>query len=182
MKKNFCLVLLCLFTSSLFAQTEKDNLLIGGDFNMNYNFGDNVDNVFFLNLNAVTGYFLQDNLVLGGGLGYGLTIFDGGNFSSISVRVFPVFRYYFKSDMPVKFYIDLRPALVASVFNNDFGEFSDSGFSFTGGPGLSVFLSNDISVDCSLNYYRDSNFNNDPINRIGVNVGLQVYINNNSKD
>ncbi len=178
MKKNLCFVVLCLLLTSLYAQTEKDNLLIGGDFNLNYVFVEDADDSFSFNVSAATGYFLQDNLVLGGGLNYSLGVFGSANVTSTSVGIFPLFRYYFASEMPVKFFIDLRPGFVATVVNYDFGEDSDAGFNFRGGPGLAVFLSNDISVDMSLNYYRDYNFNNSTTNRIGFNVGLQAFINN----
>ena len=133
-------------------------------------------------MNAGSGYFVKDGLAIGATLGYGLSVLNEANVSFTSVRLSPLLRYYFLSEEPVYFYFDLRPGLALIAIQSDFDDDSQADFIFQGGPGMSVFLSRDVSVDVGLNYFLDPNFTGTSTSRIGLNVGLQVFINNTKED
>jgi hypothetical protein len=183
MKKLINLITFVCLSIIAQAQPVKGNVLIGGDFNMDFAWAGEDNSVFSFNINAISAVLLNDNFAVGGGLGYGLSVLNDLGFTTSSVTVYPVIRYYFNSDVPIKFFFDLRPGVAIVSVNSDFGDDGEAAFIFRGGPGLAAFLSDDVSVDFSLNYYREpSGGFQDSFNRIGLNVGLQVFINQSKQE
>jgi len=176
----FFTFILCVGLNDSYAQLQKGNLLIGGDVGFNIEFVDDGDNPFTILANPSILGLVTDHIAIGGVLGFGYSR-TSSNFSSTAFSILPAVRFYIPGNNEnLAFFFDVQAGVTISSF--DFGVLSDSdtAFTFGGGPGISFFISDDVSIDTGLAY-----------NRIGggieqsiliFNVGLQVFINRGNKE
>lgn len=192
--KNFLLSLvvacLCL---PLRAQTDQGSMLVGGSAGLDYTV-QSANKVFNASLSPQGGYFLVDNFAVGLRMPLGLQ-----SISSISsavpnsdatnktrtltyrVGVGPFVRYYFGKSAIRPFvnggadYQYSRTRVKDSYPAQVRTEREDS-YSIFGGAGMAYFISQFVGLETQLGY---TYFRSDKLNkysRLGLTVGLQIYI------
>lgn len=172
MKKYLCSIVALVAVLFTNAQTEKGDWMVGGNFRLN-----TADKNTEITLTPNAGYFIVENLALGGS--FALNSSKSGNNKFTSFGVGPFVRYYFTSQNET-----IRPIIHGS-FNylsakNKIGTITSStntGTNFFVGGGAAAFISNSVSIDAIMGYDRTKYKNFDGSGGFAFNVGFQVYIN-----
>ena len=165
--------LLLIFSYIAEAQLEKGSTMIGGTAEISLDFGDQGDRTFIIFFNPNSAVFVMDNFAVGGGLGLGY--YKNGDYTSTSLSIFPLARYYFYSkSKETAFFVDGRIGYSITNFGFDNDKLTSSSIMYSFGPGVSFFLNDNVSVDGHLVY----NHTGGDIVRsyIGLNIGLQVFL------
>ena len=107
--KNIALIIITLFTITIYGQTEKGKIYIGANSNLNFSSSsssfenkstniiqsaENVNKFSHLNINGEVGYFLIDNLTSGLNINFSRTNPDDDSAQNIYI-VSPFVKYYF---------------------------------------------------------------------------------------
>ena len=183
MKRFFLLFPLLVLLGSLQragAQTEKGNLMvgtqladIGGDFQKG-------SNGFNLELNPSAAYFFENNLALGAMVSFGVNTMQDRP-TRFSYGIGPWMRYYFS--VPEEMRLSPHAAFFVDAFvgfqgvSHSKGGGSTNGLGIKVGPGLSYFITENVSLDAALNYNLILGFGNATTqNRLGINVGFQIFL------
>ncbi|HLR38001.1 MAG TPA: outer membrane beta-barrel protein [Chitinophagaceae bacterium] len=183
MKKTLLLLpllvlLLQVVSSSVQAQTEKGNMMVGMQVaNIGGTFQDG-GNTFNLNLTPSAAYFVRNNLAIGGMLDLGLA--TQNKLTTFSYGIGPWARYYFTTPQEMDF--SSHAAFFIDGFVGLQGVSHENGGNTNGlgikvGPGISYFISSMVSLDASVNYNLILGFGNTAtVNKIGLNIGFQVFL------
>ena len=174
MKTNFFLtsLIIVLFSITANSQITKGNWMVGGDGNYYRHTYNGVSNIQF-SINPDIGYFIKDKLVLGSNLNYtyyGSSERRGSN--TIGIGAFT--RYYF-----------LKPEKVFNLFSQIHYNFSNFK-SYTADSstnihtyglksGVSVFFTNSVGLELSIQYDKVFSSNLNSTNLIG-NIGFHIYL------
>lgn len=176
--KNHITILLFIFLSSpTFAQTQKGNFVLSGKTDLNFLFsnvttgtdsvktGETKSNQF--GFTAGAGYFVADNLSVGisGTYSYnynkiGASNYQPSNTQNItqSFTILPQLQYYFPEEGKLKpfagigagyIWLQERDSRVAENYNK---VYNLSGVAFTGGIGISYFITTSVAFDLGLQY------------------------------
>lgn len=192
MKKNVFL-LLVLFASLLpaFAQTDEGSWLVGGSAGLDYTVQSG-SRAFNASLSPQGGYFVVDNFAVGVRLPLGLQSTFNETTSSLGsdienrtltyrAGIGPFVRYYFGKSA-------IRPFVNAGAdyqysrtrekvnFSDEPYISNENSYSLFGGAGMAYFISQFVGLETQLTY---TYFRSDQLNkysRLGLNVGLQIYI------
>lgn len=162
------------------AQTERGNLMIGTQIaNIGATFQNN-SNVFNFEITPSAAYFIDNNLALGAMLTLGLSAPKDAP-TTFTYGIGPWARYYFATPKELDF--SSHAAFFIDGFvgfqgvSHSKGGGSTNGLGIKVGPGLSYFLTRNISLDAALNYNLVLGFGNaTTVNRIGINVGFQIFL------
>jgi hypothetical protein len=189
MKKTIATMLmavLCLMvTSQLQAQTEKGRLYVGfSTNNLRFLGGIRSSNLSF-NVNSSLGYFVADNLVVGGRLGVGysqqIAVSQPYDFKSLGIRASGFARYYVPLTQRVKIPVEAEIGAQRGFLmtpNNTTGTWSGHAGVSTG---LSLFFSERASLDLMGGYelvgYSSENGNYGIGSHFKGSVGLSLYLN-----
>ncbi len=173
MKKNMIITTLLLtFSITSFAQTEKGEFIIGGnfDFNTKKHVGFTVTEFIF---SPTVGYFVANNLAVGIGLDYSVTKFSA--FKGESIAIMPFARYYFGKHDKLRFFghagIGLASGNLESTdFSNRVSSYKSKKFTYKAGLGASYFFTKNAALEGMLQY---SNTKYD--NTLGFNLGLKIH-------
>lgn len=198
MKKNLLLTVLLtfglLFSTQLFAQTEKGNLLLGGGASFNYsdnnfdngNSTNDVSTSTSFNFSPRIGYFVADRLALGASLGIfsSKSNSDDSDFeaSSTGISFGPYVRYYLESGL----FASANVGFGSSTFKTEGGLFdgdqTSSSINWGLGIGYAIFLNESISVEPAVSYTRnssnpdtDNGDNRNISSGINFGVGFNIY-------
>jgi outer membrane protein with beta-barrel domain len=174
MKKLFlsatALMLLLAISSS--AQTEQGNLLLGGTAGFDVQFED-PDNILSISAFPNIGFFVQDNLAVGGQVGFGYA--KRGDFTSTNFSILPFGRYYFGPDGGPKIFVQAMAGYITTKSKGDFYESTASGVTFGGGPGIAIFLNDHVAIEGILGLNRvGGDFDTTDF---GLLFGVQAYLN-----
>lgn len=155
------------------AQVEKGTKLIGGALSLDLAFDDDDEADDFL-LNPSYGVFIVDRIALGGNLR--IAYDKKGETGQTDISLGPFARLYILGNAQLRMMIDARTGYLYSVSKVGDVSSTDHGFQFFGGPGLSYFLNDNVSLDAVLGYnYRtfgaDANSSN-----LRLVAGLQIYL------
>ncbi len=176
--KKFLFSTLMVFAFSIgiaSAQLQKGSTLVGGGIG-DLSLGLGSGNAFAINLTPRVGYFIQDNVAIGGKVGLGLTSqkFDGADktTTNYSYNVNAFGRYYFG---PNEFDTLLKQGRWFLEAGAGIGgvKGADVGFNLNFGPGYSYFLSDNVAVEGLLLY--EGIFGAGNSNGLSLNVGFQIY-------
>jgi hypothetical protein len=164
MKKTLFTLLVVLGSMSAFAQFEQGTMLVGGDFGLEfstekskYNNQTNTEGKgSSFTLEPQFGYFVIDNLAVGGELGVSLSSWkpegSDGKSSSTTITIAPFVRYYFEPGV----FLEGKYAIGSSKFKDDyFGDVEESKYGVSGwslGAGYAIFLNDNVALEPMLGY------------------------------
>lgn len=179
MKKFTFLTVLAvaLLISSLRAQIQKGNVMVGGNF-ADLNLGLNGAKVFSVDITPKAAWFIQDNVALGAYLDLGIKTAKGSS-TTTNYGVGALGRYYTGSDVEI-----LRHGRIFAEANFGVGgvNVSDGGGHTNGldlgvGPGFAYFITPNIGIETLLKYKGVFGFG-DAVNQSNLNLsfGLQIYL------
>jgi hypothetical protein len=178
MKKITILFLLgTLWISVANAQIQKGNILAGADIS-NFNLTLNKGGVFSMEINPKVGFFIKDNVAVGGFFNIGLTTVKGGG-SSFDYGVGGLGRYYVDKDIADvlqhgRWFVEATLGINGTNVTN--GP-STNGLGFSLGPGYAYFITQNISLEALLTYQGIVGFGSQAYsNNLDLNVGFQIYI------
>ncbi len=170
--KKFLFSTLLVFACSIgvaTAQLQKGSTLVGGGIaDLNLGLGD--DDVFTITLTPRVGYFIQDNVAVGGKVGLTYTAQPGEDAYAYNVNAFG--RYYFGEKEFNTLLKQGRWFLEAGAGIGG-AKGADVGFNVNFGPGYAYFLTDNIAVEGLLLY--NGIFGDGSSNGLSLNVGFQIY-------
>ena len=164
-----------------FAQTQKGNVLIGADLtNIGVNFQkDNTQ--FSLNINPKAGWFVRDNLAVGGDVNLGLNTQKGATTVNYGVGVFA--RKYSGSAVTNlartgKWFVEANTGIYGiNTSGTNLVKSSTNGLGIGLGPGYSYFISENIALEALAKYNFTAGFGNSSTNsNINLGLGFQIYL------
>jgi Outer membrane protein beta-barrel domain len=154
------------------AQTKKSTWLLGGglSFSSQKNFSS-----FYVYPDI--GYFIQDNLVVGGYLDIGTSKVKDADASN-SLLVGPFVRYYFANlGDKVKLFSDASFGFGSEKQSGTSSEYTK--WQLLAGPAF--FLNESIALEAKLNYSSQKFKNTDASNSFGLIVGFRIHFKNDKK-
>lgn len=190
------LALVSLKTERASAQIQKGSVMLGSDlgsgvagtasngiFGANFNL--NKGQGFNIGISPKVGYFVKDNVMLGGvvNLGYvkGANDVNGNSSKTTTYGVQALGRYYASPgevDNLLKhgrFFVEANAGIAG--FNVSGGGGSTNGFAFGFGPGYSYFLTQSVALEALLKYNGLAGAGSLGYqNSIGINFGVQVFL------
>lgn len=170
--RNFLFVTVLFFASSIgiaSAQLQKGSVLVGGGIG-DLSLGLGNENVFNITLTPRVGYFVQDNVAIGGKVGLNYTAQPGTDAYSYNVNAFG--RYYFGPDEFDTLLKQGRWFLEAGAGLGG-GRGAEIGFNMNFGPGYAYFITENVAVETLLLY--NGTFGSGTSNGLSLNVGFQIY-------
>ncbi len=192
--KTVTTILSIFFTTIIFAQDfsakSQGSFIAGGSIYVDSRtdkLGNNKSSSFTTNINPRVGYFIKDNIVVGGELGVSTSKTDSNSSSISTVANTNTYglilfgRYYFDN-----FFAELAPGFGASTTEQEaFGITTEVKSSFYGarvGAGYAFFLGKSVAIEPSLNYrwesYKPKGAGSDykhTISSIFLGIGLSAY-------
>ncbi|HEY6506051.1 MAG TPA: outer membrane beta-barrel protein [Chitinophagaceae bacterium] len=169
MKKITLAILLSCIITTLNAQTEKGDWLIGGRIDINT--GENSTHIGF---SPNAGYFVTKNVAVGGNLTIDYS--ETGSIKYTDFGIGPFARFYFTNAM-------VRPLIQVSV---DYisSKAKGTGFSSTNtgskiflGGGAAVFINPNVSIEGIMGYSHTKYTDFDGNGGFNLGIGFQVYLN-----
>lgn len=164
---------LLLFCSSVFSQTDKGTLLLGGGLTLSQQ--TRPPGRFSLNLYPSAGIFVADRIAIGAEIGAGVNFAQ--NNQNYTFRFVPNFNYYF--GISEKLDVFLTAGFGGSVYvNNGRGNPTRTNalLSFNTGPNLIYFIKETIGLKLSLNYSGiiiNDRISSYPLSLVG---GFQIHL------
>lgn len=193
MKKVAILLAVCCISTVAFAQFEKGNKLVGGSFGLSFTTdktkddGTTYTNGHYVrfSLDPQVGYFVINNLAIGGTFGFSTESYkeDGSDYKSVDneITIQPFVRYYLPQRVFFQgnFIAGNAKNKITNNGNTDETKYGVSGWSLSAGY---AFLLNDhVAIEPQLGYsgkgYR--NKENDVKyldNGLYIRVGFQIYL------
>lgn len=129
------------------------------------------DNIVTINLAPNLGFFVIDNLAIGGLLDIN-SVKVGDNKSNV-FGIAPFGRYYFGASN-IKAFLHAQVGYISSKYDFGIGDETISGAQFGGGPGLAFFLNDHVAIEGLLAYEKwGGDFDT---SHVGLTVGVQAYL------
>lgn len=187
MKKILTLTLI-LTSLSVFAQTEKGKQFVGGsaDISVSYT-GKNSG--FNLGVSPSYGVFVVRGFVMG--VRYTFGISSSKNYdnnkkeytttTSFNSSIGPIFRYYIGKKQ-LKGVITFNPNYLTTVTLRKTSVSGNNGFNIYGLAGIAYFLNDHLSIETGLYASATGYLKVTPTLRIGVSVGLFVFLDKKKKE
>jgi hypothetical protein len=165
-KSHFLTSVALFLATFVFAQTGQGGILLGGTASF-----DVPDNITSIDVSPELGFFVIDNLALGGAISIGTA--KAGDVSSSSFGIAPFARYYFGAST-TKFFAHAQVGYITSkteIFGDDF---TVKGSQISIGPGVAIFLNDHVAIEGILAYNKlGGDFDTDSI---GFRFGVQAYL------
>jgi hypothetical protein len=170
MKKATLILTILLFTINLNAQTEKGNWMFGGDAILQgYKFEAQDKFIYYAEIFPKAGYFIKDQFVIGSEVGIFI------NNATLYTSLVPFARYYFFKNEKT-----LNPFIEGGVgFKNVSYHKLASGtpiineFMYQVKIGTSLFFTNSVALNLTLNYKKNSfQFNKE----LSIAFGFQIHL------
>lgn len=187
MKKILTLLYISLFFSA-FSQTEKGKQFVGGgaDISVSYT-GKNSG--FNLGVSPSYGVFVVRGLVVGVRYTFGISSaknYDNNKKEYITTTSFnssigPILRYYIGKKQ-LKGIIVFNPSYLTTVTLRKSNVSGSNGFTIYGSAGIAYFLNDHLSLETSLYTNATGYLKVLPTLRIGVSVGLFVFLDKKKKE
>ena len=166
MKKLMFLLLACTSLGA-FAQTEKGNLMVGGQLNLNTN-----EDGSEFRFNPQLGYFFANNFALGGQFSFDFS--KAGNVRVNEFGVGPFARYYFGKGQTKPFLVSAVDYLSTSTKANNI-EVNSNGWSFLAGAGFAAFLNRTVALEGIIGYRYADYSNTSGSGGLNLSLGFQLY-------
>lgn len=160
------------------AQLEEGNVLIGAQL-ANIDFGFGSGNSFSINLSPQVGYFIEDNIAVGGlfNLGYQTARVSGSskgnNIFNYAINGFG--RYYFNPGEKGinnllnhgRFFAEANAGIAGSTGNA-------IGLNIGFGPGYAYFITPNVALETLVKY--NGNFGDGAKSGLGLNLGFKIHL------
>jgi len=163
-----------LFTTTVFGQTGKGSVLLGGTAGFTNQF-ERPDDLFTISLVPTFGYFVADEIALGGQLGFGYS--KSGDFSFSSFSLTPFARYYFGPEGTLKYFVQAEGGFLTAKSKGGFSDETFSGAIFGGGPGIAIFLNDHVAIEGILKYSKSTG--DFDTSDLALLFGIQAYLSGN---
>lgn len=145
-------------------------MLIGGTAAFDIQF-EEPDNIVAIQVSPELGFFVADNLVVGGALSIGTTKI--GDYSLTSYGIAPFGRYYFGTGM-TRIFIHGQFGVAGLRYEDGGGKETASNTALLVGPGVSFFLNKHVAIEGVLGYTKQ--FGDLDTSDIGLRIGVQAYL------
>ena len=158
--------------TGLFAQTEEGKLLVGAATDLNFgvtSFDGIDDNTTAFSIGGRVGFFVIDNLAIGGNIGFSST--SRGDLSSNTFSIGPGVRYYVNGTF------FLGGLFSYGRSSSDNGE-TESSIDFTTlgfEAGYPIWIVETVAIEPALIYSRNMGSDIVNANSFGLNVGFSLY-------
>ncbi len=165
--------------TSVNAQTEKDNLMVGANLaNIQATFQSGTSTV-GLSINPKLGYFVRDNLAIGAGINLGLT--GAAGVTTLNYGILPFARYYFTTgtfeSKRTRFFGEVDLGVSGINTFAPAGNTSTNGLSFSGGPGMAYFITPNVGFESLLKLRGITGFGTSTFAfQPELNLGFQIYL------
>jgi hypothetical protein len=168
-------------SAEVYGQPRTGKLMMGAQLaNISGTFQNN-SNQFHLGISPSAAYFFRDNLAVGAMLDLGMDVIKGGP-TTFTYGIGPWARYYFtqvpdemKFSKYAAFFLDGFAGIQGVTHNKGGG--NTNGLGIKVGPGISYFITPDISLDGSVYYNLVLGFGNaTTANKVGINLGFQIFL------
>lgn len=172
-----------LFSTAAMAQTQKGNLMVGGNLsNFALNFLEGGGTRFQMDITPKIAYFVRDNVALGGYAKFGL-ITAKNQGTSTSYGIGALGRYFIENQKVRQLEFSQRSRFFVEA-NAGFGGNNESlsgannnGLDLGIGPGLAYFITPNVALEALLKYELTVGFGSATTsNRLNLGVGFQVYL------
>ena len=160
-------VLLLLLSLNSLGQTEKGNIMTGGQLSLQTN-----KNSSSFQLNPNFGYFVGNNLALGGHVT--LDFGKQGTISASEFGVGPFMRYYIGKTQTKPFLIFTADYLTQS-YKTSTQKITNSGYGFLLGMGFAAFLNRNVAVEGIAGYNYADYTNVEGSGGFSLSLGFQLY-------
>lgn len=169
------------FTNSANAQIQKGNIMVGSSL-ANLDFGLQKGASVGVNLHPRVGYFIQDNIAIGGLVNFGFN-YAKSQGTNINYGINAFGRYYVSnSEMELlkhtrffaeaNFGINGQNTIVTGKPNS-----STNGLGFGVGPGLAYFITPNIGLEALAKYNMIAGFGNSvTAHNLNIELGFQIYL------
>lgn len=163
------------------AQIQKGNVMWGGDI-IGANVGLNSGSGFDLNLSPKLGYFVKDNLAVGGYVNLGVNKAGTGFSTKYTYGIGGFGRYYLSPgehgiDNLLKhgrFFAEVNAGFAGQ---NQKGQPTNNGFNFGFGPGYAYFITPNVGLEGLIKYNGTVGGGNTTyLHAITFGLGFQVYL------
>jgi hypothetical protein len=167
MKKVYMYLLAMCCGLGALAQTEQGNWLVGGNFTLN-----TASNNTTIGLNPTAGYFVMNNLAVGGTINLGYAQF--GENKSTAFGIGPLVRYYF-GQRNVRPFLNGEFAFQSIKFKSPTETNTENGVNILLGLGLAGFLNPNVALE-AIAGYNHTRLEGDGDGGFVLRVGFQVYL------
>lgn len=151
------------------AQTDKGTVMAGGQLSLTTN-----KNASSFRLNPNVGFFVGDNLALGGNIRFDFS--KAGTVSANEFGIGPFMRYYFGKSQAKPFLVFSADYLTNKVKTST-AEISNSGYGFLLGLGFAAFLNRNVAIE-GIGGYNYADYTNAEGNGgFSLSIGFQLYFN-----
>jgi hypothetical protein len=168
MKKLYAFVLLMCCGYGAISQTEQGAWLIGGNFNLNTS-----DNSTSLGINPTAGYFVINNLAVGGTI---MLLYDKlGENKTTTFGIGPLMRYYV-GGKSVKPFVDGELTFISQKLKVPATTNTENGVNYFLGLGLALFLNQNVALEILAGYDHTKLKDRDGDGGFAMRAGFQVYL------
>jgi len=167
--KKIIVLILCSGTLAITnGQIGKSDWMIGGTFRLNTS-----DNNTEIAFNPTAGYFVIDDLALGGNVNMGYS--KNGSEKTTVFGFGPFARFYFNGQhvrpiLHTTLNFDTRKTKIGNVSTNN------NGINYFLGGGAALFISQQVSIDALAGYYHSKLKGFDGSGGFVFSIGFQVYL------
>jgi hypothetical protein len=175
----------CALSSAIVAgaQTQKGNLMVGSDISdFNLDFQKN-NTTFGMTLTPKLGYFIQDNIALGGYLDINLQTNKGNTNFGYGIGAFG--RYYIrdkKAELIKRscFFVEANAGFAGqNISGTGIESTTTNGLGIGFGPGWTYFITPNIGLEALLKYDLAVGFGSSATtNSLDLHIGFQIYLPN----
>ncbi|MBL7741123.1 MAG: outer membrane beta-barrel protein [Chitinophagaceae bacterium] len=168
MKKFILAILVTGIVTTMYAQTDKGDVMVGGRLDLNTG-----DNSTYIGFTPGVGFFVAKNIAIGGNLG--ITHQKIGDSKTTNFGIGPFARILFTNS-------NVKPLLQGS-FSYLSSKYKEPGFSssntgtniFLGG-GVAVFINENVSIEGLMGYSHSKYKDFDGDGGFNLGIGFQVYL------
>lgn len=170
--KSFLLfIAACNLMNHLYAQTGKGGVLLGGTAGFQVQFTD-PESTTNVELSPQLGFFIANNLAIGGALNFNFSKSGDSNASSFGIA--PFGRYYFEGEKSSRLFVQAQVGYLSTKFDFFGDDETISGTQIGFGPGVAIFLNDHVAIEGLLAYnILGGDFST---NDLGLRFGVQAYL------
>lgn len=167
------------------AQLQKGNIMVGANLaNLGLRLQNDYTRISF-SVNPKLGYFIQDNIAIGGEVSLGLDHQSVNSIytNEISYKVGAFGRYYISDPRAIllkhsRFFLEANTGITGINTKTEGGaSVTTNGFNIGVGPGVAYFITPNVGLEALLKYDLGVGFGSSPTSHnFTIGVGFQIYL------